>query len=102
MNNIEQINNIEQNVHPSHYGGENNLYEVIKVLEAWGMDHDAYLWNVIKYIARAGHKAGNPPLQDLKKAAYYLNRRIESLEGGSGSINQADDGQDERKAKING
>ena len=75
------MNNIDQNVnHPSHYGGKDNPYEVIKVLEAQNLDHDTYLWNVIKYIARAGHKAGNPPLQDLKKAAYYLNRRIECLQ----------------------
>jgi len=37
--------------------------------------------NVVKYICRAKHK-GNE-LQDLKKAAYYLNKRIEELSGSS-------------------
>lgn len=63
--------------HPSHYGGEDNPYEVIKVAEAWGFDEDAYLFNVLKYIARPGK--GNY-LQDLKKAQFYLNRKIARLE----------------------
>lgn len=63
--------------HPQHYGGEDNPYEVIKVAEAWGFDKDAYLFNVLKYIARPGK--GNY-LEDLKKARWYLNRRIGQLE----------------------
>lgn len=65
--------------HPAHYGGENNPYEVIKVCEAWGLDKDAYLFNVVKYVARAGKKDPSKLEDDLKKAAFYLNRRIESL-----------------------
>lgn len=60
--------------HPSHYGGKDNPYEVIKVAEAWGFDRDAYLFNVLKYIGRPGK---GDYLQDLEKAAFYLNRRIE-------------------------
>ena len=63
--------------HPAYYGGGDNPYEVIKVAEAWGFDQDAYLFNVLKYIARPGK--GNY-LQDLKKARYYLNRKIMRLE----------------------
>lgn len=66
--------------HPQHYGGENNTYEVIKVCEAWGLDKDAYLFNVVKYVARAGKKATNEEIQDLKKALWYLDRRIKNLE----------------------
>lgn len=66
--------------HPSHYGGIENTYEVIKVCEAWGLDKDAYLFNVVKYVARAGKKDPSKELEDLKKAAFYLNRRIEILE----------------------
>lgn len=74
------MTDIEKNVqHPIHYGGEDNPYEVIKVLEAWGLENDAYLWNVVKYIARAGKKHGNSALQDLKKAQFYLERRIEGM-----------------------
>ena len=69
----------EQVNHPAHYGGEDNVYEVIKVLEAWGLTNDAYLFNVVKYIARAGKKGAVKV--DLEKAAWYLNRRIETLDG---------------------
>lgn len=71
-------NIVEQVNHPSHYGGEDNPYEVIKVIEAWNLDF--CLGNVLKYIGRAGHKESNPTLQDLKKAKWYLERRIIKME----------------------
>lgn len=64
---------------PSHYGGVENPYEVIKVCEAWELDNDAYLFNVVKYIARAGKKDPNKLLEDLEKAQFYLNRKIQNL-----------------------
>ena len=66
--------------HPDHYGGEDNPYEVIKIAEATGLDEDAYLFNVLKYIVRSGKKDDNPPVQDLKKALFYLDRRIKIIE----------------------
>jgi hypothetical protein len=77
-------NNTEDEMinHPNHYGGD-DVYEVIKVAEAWGLEFDAYLFNVIKYIGRSGKKKNAPTIQDLKKAAWYLNRRIENLEKAS-------------------
>jgi len=63
--------------HPAHYGGD-TTYEVIKVIEAWGLGF--VLGNVVKYVARAGKKPGNSELQDLKKARDYINKRIEKLE----------------------
>ena len=66
--------------HPNHYGGEDNPYEVVKIAEATGLDKDAYLFNVLKYIVRSGKKDDNPPLQDLKKALWYLERRIKTME----------------------
>lgn len=66
--------------HPKHYGGSDNQYEVVKIAEATGLDKDAYLFNVLKYIVRSGKKDDNPPLQDLKKALWYLDRRIKTLE----------------------
>jgi len=65
---------------PAYYGGVDNPYEVIKVCEAWDLDKDAYLFNVAKYIARAGKKDPQKELEDLKKAAFYLNRKIENLQ----------------------
>lgn len=64
--------------HPAHYGGADNPYEVIKVIEAWGLGF--VLGNVVKYVARAGKKPGNSEVQDLKKARDYINKRIEQLE----------------------
>jgi len=54
-------------------------HETIKCLAAWGLESDALLWNAVKYISRAGRKGSR--LEDLQKAAFYLNRRIAVLEG---------------------
>jgi hypothetical protein len=64
--------------HPQHYGGVENTYEVIKVIEA--LDMDFHLGNTFKYIARAGKKDYTKELEDLKKAAFYLDRKIKNLE----------------------
>lgn len=61
--------------HPSHYGGENNVYEAIKIIEAYDLDFS--LGNAIKYILRAGKKDNNDFKQDLEKAAWYINREIQ-------------------------
>ena len=66
--------------HPSHYGGEENVYEVVKVCEAWELDKDAYLFNVVKYVARAGKKDKSKEIEDLKKALWYLDRKIQNLQ----------------------
>ena len=65
---------------PAHYGCDGNVYEVFNVLEAWGLDKDAYIFNVVKYVARAGKKDQAKELEDLKKAAFYLDRKIKNLE----------------------
>ena len=62
--------------HPDHYGGADNPYEAIKVIEAWGLDF--CLGNAVKYVSRAGKKGDL--LEDLKKARWYLDRRIQQLE----------------------
>jgi len=67
--------------HPQHYKfGNDNQYEVIKVCEAWDLDKDAYLFNVVKYVARAGKKNPEKEIEDLKKAMFYLDRKIKNLE----------------------
>ena len=63
---------------PKYYGGAGNTYEVFNVLEAWELDQDFYLGNVIKYLARAGKKTSNKK-EDLQKALVYLQRRIDKL-----------------------
>lgn len=57
---------------PSYYrlGG----IQPIEVIEAWGLSF--CLGNALKYICRAGFKPGAHRLDDLKKAAWYINREI--------------------------
>ncbi len=62
---------------PDHYGGAENPYEAIKVIENWGLDF--HLGNTVKYISRAGKKYPEKELEDLLKAQWYLNRKIENL-----------------------
>jgi hypothetical protein len=62
--------------HPGHYTF--GRFEVIDVLEDW-FPVDPLLWQVGKYLARAGRKGSL--IEDLKKAAWYLQRRIEKAEG---------------------
>lgn len=68
------ITKIEKVDHPPHYGGGDNPYETIKVIEAWGLDF--HLGNTVKYMSRAGKKGDR--LTDLEKAAWYLARAIEA------------------------
>lgn len=65
--------------HPQHYQfGENNVYEVIKVIDAWSLGFA--LGNTIKYISRAGKKDPSKEVEDLKKALFYLQHHINQLE----------------------
>tara|TARA_B100000287_G_C20406460_1_gene691762 strand:- start:119 stop:565 length:447 start_codon:yes stop_codon:yes gene_type:complete len=61
--------------HPNHYGGEENPYEAIKVIEEWSLGFN--LGNTIKYISRAGKK--NNTIEDLEKAEWYIKREINNL-----------------------
>jgi hypothetical protein len=74
------ISQIRENVnHPSHYGGSDNKYEAIKVIEAWKSCF--HIGNVLKYLSRSGKKGEE--IEDLKKAMWYLKRKIDLLEGKS-------------------
>ena len=61
--------------HPPHYNA--GTIEVIDFIE----DHQLgfHLGNVVKYVCRAKYKGTE--LEDLKKAAWYLQRQIELIEG---------------------
>lgn len=58
--------------HPPHYNV--GKIEVIDAIEDWKLGFN--LGNVVKYIARADYKA--KPVEDLEKAAWYLNREIQN------------------------
>jgi hypothetical protein len=75
----KRVVNLDQGPRPKYYGGVDNPYEVFEVLEAWGLDKDFYLGNVIKYVARAGKKNKSTEKEDLEKALVYLQKRIDSL-----------------------
>ena len=65
--------------HPVHYQfGENNGYEAIKVIDAWQLGFS--LGNTVKYISRAGKKNPDKELEDLKKAKWYLDHHIKTVE----------------------
>ena len=57
--------------HPDHYQG--NEYEAIDIIEDYNLNF--HLGNVMKYVLRADKK--NSRVEDLKKAAWYLNRELE-------------------------
>jgi len=76
MNDKETIYTKKEFVdHPLHYGGKDNPYETIKVIEAWELDF--CLGNTLKYISRAGKK--DDQIQELEKALWYLERKIKVL-----------------------
>lgn len=59
--------------HPSHYTDHPSGVECIEITEHMNFN----LGNAIKYIWRAGLKGKQ--LQDLEKAAWYINREIDRL-----------------------
>jgi hypothetical protein len=75
----KRVQNLGEPPRPDYYGGKDNTYEVFQVLEAWGLDKDFYLGNVVKYVARAGKKNKFTEKEDLQKALVYLQKRIDSL-----------------------
>jgi len=72
---IKKMNEEDSVNHPTHYGGEENPFEPIKIIEFYSLNFA--LGNVIKYVLRAGKK--NDELEDLKKAHFYLGREIDKL-----------------------
>ena len=56
---------------PSHYN-EGRKYETIEVIEDWNLGY--HLSNALKYLSRYNRKGDG--IQDLKKAVWYINRKI--------------------------
>ena len=65
-------------IRPEHYGGKDDPYEPIKVINAWGLGFE--LGNTLKYIKRAGKKDKSKTIEDLKKGLKYMEFEIEKLE----------------------
>lgn len=70
--------------HPSHYSYLKKLVGIEVIDITRHMDFD--LGNAIKYILRAGHKTEEgyddkaKTIEDLKKAVWYINDKIKTLE----------------------
>lgn len=58
-------------IQPKHYGGSENLYEAIKVIDAWQLDFVE--GNILKYLSRYKLKNG---IEDLKKAQWYMEHLV--------------------------
>ena len=67
---------------PSHY--TDGKIEVIEYIE--DKKFCMHLGNAIKYISRAVKKDPSKKVEDLKKAIWYINRKIMLIEG----VNDAD------------
>lgn len=65
--------------HPQHYNV--GKIEVIDAIEDWELGF--HLGNVVKYVARSGRKGSE--VEDLKKAVWYLQRKISMLEAAAGT-----------------
>lgn len=72
MANSEVIN------HPAHYGGAENIYEHVKVVEALGWGYA--IGSATKYLWRMGRKPGVAQLDDLRKARWWIDHEIQRLE----------------------
>jgi len=65
----------DDNINPSHYRSHPSGVECVVVTE-----HMTFcLGNAVKYIWRAGLKTVDP-IEDLKKARWYIDREIARLE----------------------
>lgn len=59
---------------PAHYN--QSSIQPVDVIENWRLGY--HLGNVVKYVCR--HQYKNNPVEDLKKASWYLEREIKRLE----------------------
>lgn len=61
--------------HPKHYTEHPSGVECIQITEHMTFN----CGNAVKYIWRNGLKDGNPSVQDLEKARWYISREIERI-----------------------
>ena len=80
----DRIKEDENVSHPSHYTWLKDKYGIEVIDITIHLDFD--LGNAIKYILRAGHKIEegydnrSKTIEDLKKAIFYINDKIKTLE----------------------
>lgn len=75
----EPVDNVNHSAHYTAYRG----VEIIDLTEQMNFNRG----NAVKYICRAGLKSPQTELEDLEKAAWYLQREISRVRGNQGSSN---------------
>lgn len=90
LSNLSNPDQTEEQIRSSHYGGADNPYKAIKVIDNWKANFN--LGNAIKYICRVCNRYNSKYskadsittigsyIEDLKKARTYLDFEIEKLE----------------------
>ena len=75
----KSTNNTKEDLvnNPSHYNSDPSGVKCIEITR----HRNNNIGNVIKYVWRNGLKDGNSDIQDLEKAAWYLNDEIQRLKG---------------------
>lgn len=67
---------MKKNINPDYYKMKNGV-EVIDVIEFFNLNFS--LGCCVKYILRAGKKDETKLVEDLEKAAWYINHEIERI-----------------------
>lgn len=62
--------------HPKHYTNHPSGIECIEITQ----HHDFCVGNAIKYLWRAGIKDTTTEIEDLRKAIWYIERKIQLIE----------------------
>ena len=64
--------------HPKYYTTHPSGIECIEITQ----HHDFCIGNAIKYLWRAGIKGADTEVEDLQKAIWYINKKIELINKG--------------------
>lgn len=66
---------------PEHYTiGAIECIDAMIAARGWDAVTDFCICNAFKYLWRAGKKANNVEIKDLKKAQWYINKAVELIE----------------------
>lgn len=66
-------------INPNHYKSHPSGVECITITQ----HHDFCIGNAIKYLWRAGLKDSTKEIEDLEKAIWYINNKINLLKNGT-------------------
>ena len=75
----EETNEAPDAINPAHYQGFSNGAQVVDITEHLSFSAG----NAIKYLARAGKKDPAKHVEDLEKAAWFVQREIQRVKAGN-------------------